>query len=166
MAISFYERKSKNSFIEELKFLRQIDPGSENVYGSLLDNDETGNDGPAPEKDPSVENPAAAVSIENKSIEAKLSRARECYSKSKLQEAVSELHEVLLIESRNNEAKQMLRDIDNEKYVSDPSKPFQEIIKQLFEEALVMYRRGNYKTVFTLSFIEGYGHFDMFFYLK
>lgn len=147
LAISFYQKSRQNSFVEEIKFLRQIDPESEEIYTSILDNKTPTSPAPvvtftAPQSSPT---PAIGLTPEEKTIADKLLRAGECYAKSKIPEAVTELQSVITMDRYNKEAKEFLALIEKEAFVTDTTKPFQGIVKQLFDEAMALYRRGNYK---------------------
>jgi len=139
LAISFCKKGQIGSFREEIEILKLIDKESAGLYERIL-NPDTPTDNTAPPRG----NVTPSTS-ETGVLAQKYTRAQSYYRESKLGEAINRLNEMLSINKNNSEAKQMLATIESEKFLTDDSRPFQALVKQLFDEALVSYRRGNHR---------------------
>ncbi|MFW6210917.1 MAG: tetratricopeptide repeat protein [bacterium] len=132
---------------EELGILKKIDPENSSVYEDII----RGSGGvrqrevPAGEKE-TAENikPDYTALKEAEYIRERFERALRHYENSRLSECGLVLEEIFLVDKKNKSAAELLEIMDEEKFIMESDRPFQKIVKELFDKGMVFFRRGKH----------------------
>ncbi len=137
LALQYYEKGFKKSFLEEIRLLAQIKSEYRDIISQLGTEFNTD----------MTDNGFSNSSNENKKsfLINKFEKVNKYYKESKLSNAIVELQSILELDKENKTAIQMLNNIKEEEFVFDDSKPFQNLVKELYDKGMVFYRKGSYK---------------------
>jgi tetratricopeptide (TPR) repeat protein len=149
-AIDLYQKGEVKSYKEEIEVLKQINKTNIDFYESVLSDNIQKPQQSVLAKDGITETAGNQIisptDKKNKDvIMEKMAKAHECYIKSDTAGAISLIHDVQSIAKNYSEAKALLSMIESEVFIKQESRPFQDIIKQYFDDAMVLYRRALYK---------------------
>jgi tetratricopeptide (TPR) repeat protein len=135
LAISHWEKGNKKSFLEEIDVIKAIKKKDIEVYNNIL-NELNG------------EKQGVSLNTDNEKndiVMAKFEKANKFYRMSNLSGAILELQDIINLDKENKLAKQFIEDIKAEKFIFDDTRPFQNLVKELYEKGMVFYRKGAYK---------------------
>lgn len=135
LALQYYEKGFKKSFDEEIQIIKQLKKEYINIFESAEESNNVKNDGIN----------SITVDINNNLLINKFEKVNKYYKESKLSNAQIELQDILSIDKENKTAGKMLQDIKEEEFIFDDSKPFQNLVKELYDKGMVFYRKKLYK---------------------
>jgi tetratricopeptide (TPR) repeat protein len=153
LAMDLCRQERTGSYREEINVLISIDPDSAAVYAGFL-NDCSGQNtvnSYSPLKQDPAEKPEiqAEPATQDGKVELfiaeKLKKAAVAYSKSDMNKAKAGYEDILAMDKGNTTAAMMIASMEAEIFDMDDSKPFQSIVKEMYEQGMAFYRRDMQK---------------------
>jgi len=135
LVIFHWEKGNKKSFLEEIDVIKAIKKKDIEVYNNIL-NELNG------------EKQGVSLNTDNEKndiVMAKFEKANKFYRMSNLSGAILELQDIINLDKENKLAKQFIEDIKAEEFIFDDTRPFQNLVKELYEKGMVFYRKEAYK---------------------
>jgi tetratricopeptide (TPR) repeat protein len=150
LAIELCRQSRTGSYKEEINVLMNIDPDSAAVYGGFLNDCCCGSNSnsaysPSKSNTAALQTPVPADDKVAVFIAEKIKKAMVLYSKSDLSRTKAVLEDVLAMDKGNTVAVRMISAMEAEEFEMDDSKPFQSIVKEMFEQGMAFYRRDMQK---------------------
>ncbi|GEM_PF-3977744 len=134
LAQQYFEKNYHKSFLEEIRVIIQLKKENTEILNQII----------AEVKGEQITNNSVENS-ETNLIMNRFEKANKYYKESKLLNALAELQDILKLDKENKTASQMIKEISNEEFLFDDTKPFQSLVKELYEKGMAFYRKGLYK---------------------
>lgn len=134
LAISHWEKGNKKSFLEEIEVIKVIKKGNAEIYNNILNY-----------LNGSEQRDSQNINNEKNIIMTKFEKANKFYRESKITNAILELQDILNMDKGNESAQKFINEIKAEEFIFDDTRPFQNLLKELYEKGMIFYRKGAYK---------------------